>query len=422
MRIAAPLLSLMCALGLNAAASAQDILITNATIVTEDGPQADADLLIQNGKIMRIAKDISAPTGIEVHDGTGQWVTPGLVSPFSSVGLVDISSEDSTNDASAAKAKTSVSERAVDGFNPRSIHIAIARRRGITQAVISPSTSGDSIFAGTGLIANLSGEFNSVQVPAAFVYISLGEIGTERAGGSRSAAMAQLRAALDDAAAYPARYKEPQSGDVLSRQDASALTKAARGAMPLIISADRASDLMTILRLKQEYPRLDIIILGANEGWQVADALAAAKMKVIIDPLDNLPESFESLGARRDNVNLLQAAGVDFAIANLTSLGVTRSAALAQHAGNAVGAGLDWNAAFAAISSTPARWFGLEPALIKVGETPDIVLWDGDPLQVTSAPEKMWIDGTPQSLESRQTKLRDRYNPTSSDTRPHKYR
>ena len=87
-----------------------------------------------------------------------------------------------------------------------------------------------------------------------------------------------------------------------------------------------------------------------------------------------------------------------------------------------MGNGLDWDKAFAAISETPARWFGLRPSRVQVGPLDDLIVWDGDPLQATSAPIKLWIDGEAQSLESRQSLLRDRYNPISTDTRPHKYR
>lgn len=401
---------------------AQDLLIQDATVVTADGQQADTDILIRDGEITQIGPDISAPETVNVYDGTGQWATPGLFASFSHLGLVDVAAEDSTNDISASGADTSVSERAVDSFNPRSASIANTRRRGVTHAVVSPSPSGNSIFAGIGLTATTSGDFESIINDKAFVQVALGETGASRAGGSRSAALAQLRAALDDAQGYPSRYRSPTDGDALSRQDAAALAPAVRGEEPFIISANRASDLLGIVRLKQDYPALDIIILGGTESWQVADALAEADIKVILDPVQDLPSKFENLGARYENVLLLDEAGVDYAIMNLTSYRVTKPAALAQFAGNAVGNGLSWDKAFAAITSTPARWFGLPSQDIKTGPLTSLVLWDGDPLEVTSAPVKLWIDGEEQSLESRQSKLRDRYNPLNESDMPHKYR
>ncbi len=418
--LSAALISTLSALPLTA--MAQDLLIKDATIVTPAGQSTDTDVLIQNGNIVAISRDIVAPAGIPEHDGTGQWVTPGLFSSFSSLGLVDVNAVSQSNDTSASGAKTSVSERAVDSFNPRTAVIANTRRRGVTHMVTTGSASGDSLFAGIGLIASTKGDFNSVLNEAAFVHVALGESGSRRAGGSRSAAMAQLRGALDDALNYRTRYSGPEDGDSLNRQDAAALAPAARGEMPLLIAANRASDLMALTRLKQDYPRLDIIVVGATEAWQVAEALRDADIKVIVDPVSNLPDSFESLGASYDNVMILDAAGVDYAISNLTSFRVTKPASLHQHAGNAVGNGLDWNKAFNAISSTPMKWFGLKPSTVSTGEIDSLIVWDGDPLEATSAPVKMWIDGEEMSLNSRQTELRDRYNPASTDTRPHKYR
>jgi len=415
-------ISAIAALSFSSSALAQDILIKGATVVIQDGTSPDTDVLIQNGRITEIGTDLTAPAGIAIHDGAGHWISPGLFAPYSSLGLVEVGAEDSTNDTRAVEASTSVSELAVDSFNPRSSHVANARRRGITSAVVTGTTSGDSIYAGTGLIANTSGGFDSVIQEKAFVHVALGETGANRAGGSRSAALAQLRGSLSDARNYRTRYDAPSDGDVLSRQDAIALSGAARGDVPLIISANRASDLLGVVRLKRDMPTLDIIVVGASEAWMVADKLAQAKIKVIIDPVLNLPGAFESLGASYDNVMILDTAGVDYAISNLTSLGVTKTQGLAQHAGNAVGNGLDWDKAFAAISETPARWFGLRPSRVQVGALDDLIVWDGDPLQATSAPIKLWIDGKEQSLESRQTLLRDRYNPTSTDKRPHKYR
>lgn len=423
MNIRAALLSAVFSVGiLSVSAHAQDVLIQDATVVVPDGRSSDTDILIQDGRIIAIGRDIAAPDGAEVLGGAGYWVTPGLFSPYSSLGLVEVSGESSTNDTRSSDSDTSVSERAVDSFNPRSVHIANVRRRGITHLVSTGEAAGDSIFAGIGLIASTEGDFDSVLNEAAFVHVALGESGSNHAGGSRSAAMAQLRAALGDALTYRTRFNAPSDGDALSRQDAAALAPAARGEIPLLISANQASDLMTLTRLKKEFPRLNIIVIGAMEAWQVADALKAADIKVVIDPVNNLPDRFEGRGASLDNITILDAAGVDYAIANLSSQGVAKPAPINQHAGNAVGNGLDWDRAFAAISSTPRRWFGLSPNTISTGPISTLIIWDGDPLEATSAPLKLWIDGKEQSLTSRQSLLRDRYNPTSDDTRPHKYR
>lgn len=407
------LLLAISALTLSTPGFAQTIFVDDATVVAPNGTQSNTDIIVVDGVIQGRGASLSAPDGATVI--TGGWVTPGLFAPMSSLGMTDLGSSGPGNDVSSEDSPTNVSEHAADSFNPRSVHVANVRQSGITHAVIAPRSSGNSIFAGTGAIISLSGEFDSVLDPEAFVMVDMGETGTVRAGGSRAAAMTQLRAAIEDAEGFFKRYAESSDGgDVLSRQDAKAFARAVRGDIPLLVRVERAADIMRIIGLKEENGSLDIIIVGGAEAWEVADEIADADIRVILDPLKNLPSSFESAGSRLDNVVFLDAAGVDFAISNLTSLGVTKPATLAQHAGAAVVEGLLWNQAFAAISSIPSSWFSVDE--------PSMVVWDGDPLEVTSAPIAMSINGETQSMTSRQKALRDRYNPTNEDDRAYKYR
>jgi len=401
------------ALALSTPGFAQTLFVDDATVVAANGTQSKTDIIVVDGVIERRGARLSAPDGATTI--TGGWVTPGLFAPMSSLGMTDISSSGPGNDVSSESSPTNVSEHAADSFNPRSVHIANVRQNGITHAVIAPRSGSGSIFAGTGAVVSLTGEFDSVIDPEAFVVVDMGETGTVRAGGSRAAAMSQLRAAIEDAEGFFKRYADSSDGgDVLSRQDARAFSRAVRGDIPLLVRVNRAADIMRLIDLQAENRSLDIIIVGGAESWEVADEIAAANIRVIFDPLKNLPDSFESVGSRLDNVAFLEDAGVDYAISNLGALGVTKPATLAQHAGAAVVEGLRWDQAFSAISSVPASWFG-------VGET-SIVVWDGDPLEVTSAPIAMSINGEDQSMTSRQKALRDRYNPTKEDDRAYKYR
>ena len=247
-------LATLLALGTALPALAQDMLIKDAKVVTNGagGIIENGDVLIRGGKIVEIGTNIAPPAGIEAMDGTGKWVTPGLFAPFSSIGLVEVNAEANTNDISADEANTSVSNRASDSFNPKTPVIGNTRVEGITHIVSAPGT-GENIFGGIGLVANTTGDFDSIKTDQAFMYISLGEGGANAAGGSRSASMNQLRAALDDAGAYPSRYSGPDDGDALTRRDAAALFRAARGQLPIIIGADRAVDLINIIKLKKDY-------------------------------------------------------------------------------------------------------------------------------------------------------------------------
>jgi len=333
---------------------AQTFFMDDATVVAPNGTQSKTDVIVVDGVMQDRGANLSAPDGATTI--TGGWVTPGLFAPMSSPGMTDIGSSGPGNDVSSESSETNVSEHAADSFNPRSIHIGNVRQSGITHAVIAPRSSGDSIFAGTGAVVSLTGEFDSVLDPESFVMVDLGETGTVRAGGSRAAAMSQLRAAIEDAEGFFKRYADSSDGgDVLSRQDARAFSRAVRGDIPLLIRVNRAVD-----------------------------------------------------------VAFLEDAGVDYAISNLTALGVTKPATLAQHAGAAVVEGIRWDQAFSAISSVPASWFGVDQ--------PSMVVWDGDPLEVTSAPISMSINGEAQSMTSRQKALRDRYNPATQDNRAYKYR
>ncbi len=418
------ILTCVISMGLTATANAQTIFIDDAKIatLTNQGTLDAADMIIDNGVVLRIGNDLTSPDGASVISGDSIWVTPGFFAPYTNLGLVDISLEAGTNDIRANTAKTSAAEQAADSFNPKAAAIGNTRIEGITRIGVAPAAS-HHVIAGSGLIATTSGRFDSMTNESAFMFIRLGEGGAAIAGGSRAAALAQLRAALDDAIAFPGRFTQADNGDSLSRYDAAALSEAVRGQMPVMIEADRAADILRIVKLKSEYPRLDVIIIGAAEAWMVAEDIKASGIKLLIDPHESLPGSFEKLGARPDHANLLSEANIPFAFMTRTADLSHNVRVLAQHAGNAVGEGLLWDEAVKAITLTPLSWFNLEEAgKIRQGQTANFVVWDGDPLNVTSAPTHIYINGQEQSLESRQTKLRDRYNPITDDSRRQKYR
>ena len=170
-----------------------------------------------------------------------------------------------------------------------------------------------------------------------------------------------------------------------------------------------------MIAFSEEKSSLNFAIVGATEGWLVADELAASGIPVIMDPFDNLPASFEQLGATSRNAERLIEAGVKTAFAHLGS-DSHQTRLVLQSAGNAVANGLDAAEAIKAITSVPAEIFGYNDlGRLSSGAIADIVIWDGDPLDVTSAPTTIIIDGVEQAMESRQTKLRDRYLDLTDD-------
>ncbi len=424
-------------------ATAQTVAITNGRVVIGDGgdPIDGGTVVIRDGRVVAAGAGVAVPPGATVIDATGKWVTPGLMSGFSRVGLAEVDADNSSNDTSAATAPFNAALDIAPAINPQAFAIAVNRAAGVTRAVVAPATS-NSIFAGQGAVIDLGGDSDAITRRRLFQYVELGENGAGEAGGSRVSAHALLRNALREAeqvrmpagARSDPRMTEPsqeRAGDVLlTRFDATALIPVVRGDQTLMIHVERASDILQALALKEEFPRLKLIIVGAAEGWRVADRIRAANVPVIANALTDLPSSFEQLAATQSNVGRLRAAGVEVSIGQLGEDETRQLRVMNQAAGNLVAlnripgaTGLTWGQAFAAISSGPAAAVGLDGELgsLRPGRRGDVVIWDGDPLELATGVEAVWIDGVQQSLENRQTRLRDRYRNPVPGVLPHAY-
>jgi len=398
-------------------AHADTIAITGGTIAIGDGSQPipNGIVVIRDGRVAAAGANVAVPAGAQVIDAHGKWVAAGIVAGFSSEGIVDGEGIEETYDGAAGK---SVFNAAIDvstSINPTNQSIAVDRTWGVTRAVVSPE-AGNSVFAGQGAVIDTGADDTPVTKARAFQYVELGEDGANRVG-SRPAAYVMLHDAL--AAAKSATH---QGGDtknaLITRVDAAALLPVVEGRMPLVVHVERASDILQVLSLKQAYPGLRLVLLGAAEGWMVAPRIAAAHVPVIAGALADLPEAFERTAATESNVGRMEKAGVTVAIStvDVSTEGGQRN--LRQYAGNLVGiarvpgmTGLDWGTAFATISSRPAAILGLDNEIgsLRPGRRADVVIWDGDPLELSSAPVAVWIDGVAQPMTSRQTRLRDRY-------------
>ncbi|MEO0818749.1 MAG: amidohydrolase family protein [Pseudomonadota bacterium] len=415
------LTALAAALTLSASAAlAQSFAISGGTVWTgtDAGTIENGVVIIEDGLITAVGPAGTAvPPGATAIDASGKWVTPGIIAAMSRVGIVEVGAESSTNDIAAGDdgAKFSASLNAADSFNPAATAIAVARIDGITRMAVAPG-AGNRIFGGQGFIATTSGAPDSVAIPKSFAFITMDEGAASRTGGSRSAAWAELEAAIGDAYGFPGKFFHEREGDTLSAYDARAFKAVTMGQQLLLIEANRASDLRRIIKLSEDHPDLRIAIVGATEGWLVADELAAADIPVIVDPFDNLPSSFAALAATQENAARLIDAGVDTAY--YFSGSVTHRIHLTvQVAGNSVANGVSFDDAMAAITSVPAEIYGLENAgFLGEGALADVVIWDGDPLETTTSPDVVIIDGVRQAMESRQTRLRDRYIDLEGET------
>lgn len=409
-----------------AAANAETIAIVGGRIVTNDaaGVVEKGTLVLKDGKVAAVGADIPTPPEARVIDAQGKWVTPGVIAAFSRIGIVGVEQENSANDGRVTETPVAAAADVAMAFDPDEAAIAVTRMEGVTRAAVAP-IGGPSPISGYGALADLSGGPNSVLRRRAFVYVEAGDIGVARAGNSRATLWPYLDAALSDASAFPMRFLSHTEGSVLRRAEAEALAPVLKGEVGMMLRAERAADIRQALAFKARYPAIQLTLVGAAEGWRVADDLAKAGVPVIVDPVHNLPDSYEQVGARLDNAAILRKAGVSVAIAPAPgSDDAAQLRLILQLAGNAVANGMTWADGFAAISSVPARILGMTDAgRLAPGAAADVVIWDGDPLEVMSAPDAVFIAGVQTALTSRQTLLRDRYfdlrDPT---TRPFQYR
>jgi imidazolonepropionase-like amidohydrolase len=420
-----------------APAFAQDMVVTNAKLVIGDGgaPIEGGVVIVDDGKVVFAGVPTPGQTFSTdvVIDAGGAWVTPGLFATVTTLGLADVSAVDESNDITARETPFSAALDAATAINPTSQHILVHKAAGITRAATSMMPSG-SIFAGQGAIIDLDGDARPVMQARAFQMINLGEGGADRAGGSRAAAHALLRSALREAQALVGKPGIPETTEIgkddevfLSRFDAEALVPVVTGKQKLYVAVERMADIRAVLALKAEYPKLDLVLVGVTEGWLVANEIAAAGVPVIANGLNDLPETFEQLGATQSNAGRMAKAGVTVAI-NAESLQNPRR--LQQVAGNLVAltrmpgaSGMEWGKAFAAISSVPAAISGMggKAGVLKPGALGDVVMWSGDPLEVGSVPTKVFIAGVEQDLTNHQTRLRDRYIDLDESDRPKAY-
>jgi hypothetical protein len=388
------------------------VLIRDASIHTVSGAGTleHTDLLIRDGKIEAIGHAISAPAGAEVIEAGGRPVTPGLFGGLGRPGIEEIGEEPTVNDYSLKLGNMRPEFDVSAAFNPESAVLGVNRIAGITFAMLAPTAEpggkgpGGTLIAGQGSIARLNG----VLVPAAHaLFIDIGGDASALTGGSRAAQFMLLQQALT----------EVRSPGAILPGDMRLLTPGGRqviktyfsGGGLLVFDVDRASDIRQVIAFAQR-EKVRVAIKGGTEAWRVAAELAAAKTPVILNPLDDLPESFDAVGSTLENAARLNRAGVKIAF-SFDDPEPHNMRKLRQAAGVAVAHGLSWDAALAALTRNPAEIFGVGAAngSLERGHPADLVLWSGDPLEVTTLAERVFIQGEAQVMQSRQTQLRDRY-------------
>ena len=389
------------------------VAIVNARIHRVSAPPiAGGTIVLGGGRILAVGAGLPPPAGARVIDAAGKIVTPGWIESSTNIGIVEIGlSAEGTADQTTTDTALSAAFDVVDSFNPASTVIPITRADGITRAMVAPGGTGN-VIQGQGAVFDLGGlrvPDGITRAPAA-IFAALGESGAELAGGSRATAMLRLREALQDAADFQqhrlawsaARRREYSRG----RLDLEALRPLLAGEIPLAIQANRASDLLAAVRLAEEF-KIKLVLLGAAEGWMVADELARKRIPVVVKPLTNIP-SFDAPGATLENAARLQQAGVTLL---LSTFDTHNARNLRQEAGNAIAYGLDREAALAAVTLNAARTWNIadRTGSLDAGKDADLVIWSGDPFELSSTAERVFIRGTEMPKDTRQRGLLEKY-------------
>jgi imidazolonepropionase-like amidohydrolase len=448
MRLKSLILGAVCAAALSSPAFAQQLTaITGGRVLTGSSVIENGTVVIQNGRVVSVGTG-AAPSGARVIDARGKVVAPGFVAVDSGLGGSEISSVNGSDDLSNGANTISAAFDVSYGLDPWSFTLPVARLGGITRAIVVPNHPGGSgghehqddsdfagvgaggfqspsLFAGQAAIIHL-GTGNDILVKPRVAQVApFGEAGAGVAGGARGAEFTQFRETLAEVRLYARNRAAYDRGAVrdlsLSRADLEALIPVADGTMPLIVTVRRAADIQQVLRLARE-ERIRIILDGAEEGWMVADQIAAAGVPVLLNPISNLPGNLETRGARMQNAAALDAAGVVIAIKGNEG-SIHRARETRYNAGNAVSHGLPYDAAIEAITVNPARIFGMAGQFgeLRAGAAADVVVWSGDPLEPLSIAETIFVNGQEQAPTSRQFLLRDRYRTGGEGAMPPAY-
>jgi hypothetical protein len=389
-------------------AVAQEFIIRGATVhtATAQGTLKNTDVVVRGGMIVAIGPDAGAANAT-IIDAKGKELTPGLFGGLTDIGLEEIAGEAQTVDSTVNFKSPGWDQQwrpeldVTSAYNPRSFVVPITRIEGVTWTVLAPSAE-DSIMGGQGSAVVLDGRYDAALAGSRSLFVQMGSAGARMAGGTRAAEYMLLEQAIHEA--HTAGPAGP--GALLHAAGKEALARYLMGGR-VVFQVDRAADILAVVRFA-ERQGMKPVILGGDEAWLVAKDLAKSSVPVILNPLNDLPIDFDRLAATLENAARLQRAGVRIAF----SSGDTPQARLVrQLAGNAVAHGLPWESGLAAITSTPADIFGLGAThgRIAVGRSADLVLWNGDPLEVTTLADQVWIAGRPLDMKSRQTELRDRY-------------
>lgn len=408
------------------AQNAETYAIRNARIVTVTGPVIEnGTVVISGGKITAVGAGVSVPTGAKVIDAKGLSVYPGMMDADSEIGLTEIGSVAGSQDMSEI-GDNNANIRVDVAIHPDSSHIAVTRVNGVTTALTAPR---GGLIAGQSAIINLDGWTPREMVLKSPVAMHINwpgagggrGFGGEFGGQQRSATelrreqerqLESLKKILREAAAYgdakDARAKDPS----LPRQNVDlkleALVPVVRGQMPVVINVNLERDIKNAIALAGEM-KLKAIISGGVEAYKVAEQLKAKNIPVIVGPVLRVPvKEDDPYDAPFANAGLLAKAGVRIAFQTNDS---AYSRNLPYHAGMAAAFGLSKEEALKAVTIYPAEIFGIADRVgsIEQGKIANLIVTDGDPLEIRTQIKHVFINGRDIPLTSRHTELYEKY-------------
>ena len=383
--------------------SANSILIKSGQINDGLGNSFIGDVLIVDEKIVEVGKFINSSSA-KIIEAKGKPVTPGLISPISNIGVVEINALDVTNDDSPDFFGPGFS--VFNAFNPHSTLIPWNRSNGVTSSISTPGYS-SQIFKGMGSFYLLDGDIDITGNADVAMYSRLGAVGGSRAETIQiMESMFELALNRDELELEELLGTTFASSMDMQLQDIQALSRVVNREIPLVLEVNRAIDILQALRLKNDYD-LELVLMSVEEAPLVLDQILASGVSVIIDPMDNIPDSFDELASNIKLGGILSNAGIKVMFSTQRSHNYHL---MRQGAGNAVAHGMTYQAGISGMTSIVADVFNIQDrGSIKEGYFADIVIWSEDPLEPSAYPTTVIINGSEMSLETRASRLTERY-------------
>ena len=382
----------LCATALTAPAFAQDVVVKGETVYTMAGaPIANGVVVIEDGKIVAVGPEASTEVPEGYEQLSARVVTPGLVDAHTVVGLTGYSNQPDEQDFLEESSPIQPELRAIDAYNPGERLVEWLRGFGVTTLHTGHGTG--ALVSGQTMVVKTTGLTvdDAMVKPRAMVAgnIGPGALGSGgKSPGTRSKQIALLREALIKAQA-PADKEGKGKRDLKNE----VLRDVVAGKLPLMITANRAQDIMGALRLKEEFG-LDLVIDGAAEAYLLLDELREAGVSVILHPTMTRQYG-DYANASFTTARTLREAGIPFALQSGYEAYVPKTRLVLWEAGFAVANGLAAEDALRTITIDAARIIGMDDRVgsLEPGKDGDVALFDGDPFEYTTHATAVVIDG-----------------------------